>query len=69
MPKKKAKKLDITKLKQNQIVWSVRFQAYLRFIGVEEESEFLFQAITGRQLYLIYKSDIYEPHSLIKELL
>ncbi len=69
MYKKETKKLDITKLKQNQVVWSVRFQAYLCFIGVEEGSEFLFRAMTGPQLYLLYHSEIYEPHSLIKELL
>ncbi len=69
MYKKETKKLDITKLKQNQVVWSVRFQAYLRFIGIEEQSEFLFQAIASRQLYLLHHSEIYEPHSLMKELL
>jgi len=69
MHKKKTKKLDITKLKQNQIVWSVCFQSYLRFIGVEVQSDFLFEALTSRQLYLLHQSDIHEPHSLMKELL
>lgn len=69
MYKKKAKKLNITELKQNQVVWSVLFQSYLRFIGGEERSEFLFQAITGNGLYLLHHSDIYEPYSLMKELL
>ena len=68
MPKKKAKRLDITKLEKDQVVWSTYFQAYLQFVGRDEEHEFLFKEASGDRYFILYKSDIYEPSSLMKEL-
>lgn len=68
MSEEKTGKLDITKLEKDQVVWSAHFKAYLQFVGMDEEAEFLFKAAAGHQYYILYKSDIYEPSSLMKEL-
>lgn len=69
MLEKKAQKLDINSLQRNQIVWSDYFQAYVKYVGRDFDDDKVFKFTHKDGYCVIIGSEIYEPPSLIKELL
>ena len=69
MSEKKIKKLELRSLKIGQVVWSEYFQAYIKFEGLDIDDDFFFNFVDKRGYCIIYNSDVFEPPSLIKELL
>jgi hypothetical protein len=66
---KNSVKINKNTLKQGQVVWSEYFKAYVSYVGRDFDEDFLFKYLNKEKYCVIIDSEIYEPPSLIKELL
>ena len=65
----KSTKIDKTTLKIGQVVWSEYFKAYVSYEGKDFDEDLLFKFLHKERYCVIMDSEVYEPASLIKELL
>lgn len=68
LPKKDIK-IDKATLQHGQVVWSEYFKCYVSYQGRDSDNDFIFKYLYKDHYCVIIGSDIYEPPSLIKELL
>lgn len=69
MSEKKNNKISLSSLKEGQIVWSEYYQAYVQFVEIDYELDYIFKYLHNDRYCVISISDVYDPPSLIKELL
>lgn len=69
MSEKKTVKVRLKDLKKDQVVWSVCFNCYVIYKGIDFDEDFIFEYVGKKGYCIIIDSDIYDPPSLIKELL
>lgn len=69
MHTKKGTKVDKKTLQKGQVVWSEYFKAYVSYEGKDFDDDLLFKYLHKEKWCVIIDSEIYEPPSLIKELL
>ena len=69
MSEKKTTKVRLVDLKRDQIVWSEYFNSYVMYKGLDFDEDFIFEYVGKKGYCIIIDSDIYDPPSLIKELL
>lgn len=65
----KAKRIALMDLSIDQIVWSDRWDSYLKYIGKDFDGEHIFQFLHKKGFCVIIETSVYEPPELIKELL
>jgi hypothetical protein len=67
---KETVELELSKLKENQIVWSAFFKCYIKYVGTDFDDDYCFEYLhkPGFCIILI-TSKIYQPPLLIQELL
>ena len=69
MFEEKGKKLNLYELKNGQIVWSEHFKCYVMYTGKDFDEDFVFEYLHKKGYCIIHTSDIYDPPSLLKELI
>ncbi len=62
-------KINKDTLQQGRVVWSAYFKDYISYQGIDSDGDFIFKYLHKDKYCVIMDTDIYEPPSLIKELL
>lgn len=66
---KETVELELSKLKENQIVWSAFFKCYLKYVGTDFDGDYCFEYLHKPGFCILITSKIYQPPLLIQELL
>lgn len=69
MSKAKGIEIKFEELQEGQIVWSEHFNCYVKYAGQDLDKDYCFKYLHKTGYCIIYSSKIFEPPSLIKELL
>ena len=69
MSETQSKRVSLENLKEGDVIWCPHFKRYLTFQEYSEEDGFLFKNTFSLGFTILNKGPIYEPSSLIKELL
>jgi hypothetical protein len=65
----KAKRIALVDLSKDQVVWSDRWNTYVKYVGKDFEGEHIFEFLHKKSFCVIIETCVYEPPELIKELL
>lgn len=66
---KSGDKINKNTLQHGQVVWSEYFKDYVSYEGKDSDEDYIFKCLYKDKYCVIMDTDIYEPPSLIKELL
>ncbi len=69
MSETKSLEIKYSELQEGQIVWSEYFKCYVEYQGQDTDSDYCFKFLHKDGYCIVYASKLYEPPSLIKELL
>lgn len=69
MSKEKGIEIKFEDLYDGMVVWSEHFKCYVEYVGDRIYKDYCFKYLTQDGYCIIFNSKIFEPPSLIKELL